>query len=146
MTRNTLRAFLVLLMASGSARAQEPFKAEVIERGKKATALVQTGVLWEGSAFCIDQTGLFVTTARVVHKALDVNAEIKLVLDTGSASERSLRASCYVAMTTSTLPCSRSTAGWPQRISRMSVTSWAHWPGRSGALDSPLWSWARTAI
>ncbi len=92
MTRNTLRALLVLLMASGSARSQEQFRAELIERGKKATALVQTGVLWEGSAFCIDKTGLFVTTAHVVHKALDVNAEIKLVLDTGSASERSLRA------------------------------------------------------
>ena len=65
-------AIAVLLFSIGSAAAQAQHKPEVIERGKKATALVEVETAKggaSGSAFCIDKSGLFITNAHVVRGA-----------------------------------------------------------------------------
>jgi hypothetical protein len=90
---HTFLAFLAgALLAATPGLAQ--IKPEVIERGKRATALVE--VITEkgqatGSAFCIDASGLFVTNAHVIAGS-GTGERIQLVLDIGKKSQRSLRA------------------------------------------------------
>ena len=88
---STLSA-LIVLCGSGSSLAQ--VKPEIIERGKKATALVELSNAsgWTGTAFCVDKSGLFLTNAHVVQKATKEAGTISLVLDVGQDTQRSLRA------------------------------------------------------
>ena len=64
--------FVILWPASG--RSEEPRGKDVVSLGKQATALVQVDSPRReegssGSAFCIDQSGLFITNAHVVGRA-----------------------------------------------------------------------------
>jgi len=81
-----------VLLSSTQAVAQP--RTEVIERGTKATALVlissPTG--WTGSAFCIDKSGLFITNAHVVEKALDGETQLHLMVNSGLTTRQVLRA------------------------------------------------------
>jgi WD40 repeat protein len=68
---------------------------EVIEKGKKATALVEVTTAQgevNGSAFCIDRSGLFITNAHVVSEAASIKNPVRLVIDIGQKSQRSLPA------------------------------------------------------
>jgi WD40 repeat protein len=84
---------LSLLIASPPTQAQH--QPEVIERGKKATALVEVATdrgEATGSAFCIDKSGLFITNAHVVGRAAEGKGQVRLVLDIGRKTQRSRRA------------------------------------------------------
>ncbi|MCW3098800.1 MAG: mucD 8 [Chthonomonadaceae bacterium] len=77
---------LLMLMAS-YCRADIP--PEVVVRAKQATALAEVdekdGVA-EGSAFCIDATGLFVTNAHVV-ESLEIGGKLTLMLRSGEKDQ-----------------------------------------------------------
>ena len=94
MSRYSSFAIGTLVVAIGCGDSFAQLAPEVIERGKKATALVElsNAAGWTGSAFCVDKSGLFLTNAHVVKNALDGNGTIKLVLDSGLDTERSVRA------------------------------------------------------
>jgi hypothetical protein len=67
---------------------------EIIQNAKQATALVEVddgdgGS--EGSAFCIDATGLFVTNAHVV-APLEVDGKLTLILRSGEKDQRTIAA------------------------------------------------------
>jgi S1-C subfamily serine protease len=84
----------VLLFMLGPAQGMAQLEPGMIEKGKKATVLVEgssTGG-WSGSAFCVDKSGLFLTNAHVASKAIDGPNEIHLVLDVGAATQRRVRA------------------------------------------------------
>jgi S1-C subfamily serine protease len=88
-------AFAILLVLWGSGPAAAQVKPEVIDRGKRAAALVEVahaGGVTLGSGFCIKQTGLFITTARVVERAVGKTSTVRLVVDIGSETQRVLRA------------------------------------------------------
>src|SRR5438132_6559356 len=94
MTRRASPGLGVLLVLLMSAPGLAQLKPEVIERGKKATALVvvSNAVGWTGSAFCVDPSGLFVTNAHVVERATEGGGSVRLVVDSGLATQQSLRA------------------------------------------------------
>ena len=86
-------AMALLLITGSPARGQQ--NTEVIERGKRATALVEVSLREgnaSGSAFCIDKSGLFITNAHVVSGANASAGGVHLVLDIGSQTQRSVRA------------------------------------------------------
>jgi WD40 repeat protein len=88
-------ALSVLIVLLGSASGHAQHKPEVIERCKKATALVEVATPEgeaTGSGFCIDRSGLFITNAHVVGKAADSRGQVRLVLDIGQKAQRSRRA------------------------------------------------------
>ena len=81
------------MIASTPLRAQH--KPEVIERGKRATALVEVKTTeggGSGSAFCIDKSGLFITNSHVVREAGQGKDDVRLVVDIGFKTQRSIRA------------------------------------------------------
>ncbi len=82
----TLAPILVCLLATVCSAAAE--NSQSIDRAKKATALVRVLTNGKpsgyGSAFCLDDLGLFVTNAHVA----DGKSEIDLVLDSGEISQR----------------------------------------------------------
>jgi Trypsin-like peptidase domain len=88
----------LVVLASATTTSFGQFKPEVIERGKKATALVEITTprgLATGSAFCVDRSGLFITNAHVVDAATGPQDSIRLVVDIGEKTQRSLRARVY---------------------------------------------------
>ncbi len=86
---------LVLLLLGAPELGAAPIKPEAVERGKKATALIEVSSTQgdsTGSAFCIHNSGLFITEASVV-KAADVKgARIRLVVDCGLPTQQILAA------------------------------------------------------
>jgi S1-C subfamily serine protease len=93
-TRGTAyRCAKVGLTISAPVRAQH--KPDVIERGKKATALVEVKTAEgaaSGSAFCIDNSGLFITNSHVVRGAGENKDDVRLVVDIGLKTQRRIRA------------------------------------------------------
>src|SRR4051794_38154049 len=91
------RLFLIfilptLIVRSRTAVAAQP--PEIIVNGKLATAFVRVpfrGGVSFGSAFCIHSLGFFVTNAHVVEHAT-LGTDVKLVLESGEASEQVLNA------------------------------------------------------
>jgi WD40 repeat protein len=84
---------LLALVASAPVRGQH--KPEVIEHGKKATALVEVRMAQgeaSGSAFCVDKSGLFITNAHVIGGAGEGKDNVRIVVDIGLKTQRSLRA------------------------------------------------------
>lgn len=79
-----------LFLVIDHVRAQQSITPEVIQRGKKATALVLDkegrGV---GTAFCIDAKGYFVTNSHVVK---DGDQGFSLILQSGEDSAQKLKA------------------------------------------------------
>src|SRR4051812_37291597 len=78
---------LTMLLLARPTQAQSRAKTDVVDRGKRATALVEvTSPRGEssGSAFCIDKAGLFVTNAHVVEDA----TRVRLVVDIGLKTQR----------------------------------------------------------
>jgi S1-C subfamily serine protease len=95
MTRRILPAFLIVPVVIGGAQALAQLTPELILKGKRATALVEVDLekgTGSGSAFCVDESGLFVTNAHVVDRAADKEAPVRLVLGIGSEDRRSLPA------------------------------------------------------
>lgn len=95
MLKFSVPAFSVLLLLVGTSPSQAQHKPEVIERGKKATALVEVVTAVgeaTGSAFCIDKSGLFITNSHVVRRAAKGKGGVRLVVDIGLKPQRSLRA------------------------------------------------------
>ncbi len=94
MTRRAFGLGTLLLLVTAAAPCRADLKPEVIERGTKATALVlissPTG--WTGCAFCIGKAGLFLTNAHVVEKATAGGSAIELLINSGLANQRVLRA------------------------------------------------------
>jgi hypothetical protein len=87
----TRLAILTLLLLARSAQAQTQAKPDVVDRGKKATVLVEVSTPRgdaSGTGFCIDKSGLFITNAHVVEDAV----RVRLVLDIGLKSQRNLSA------------------------------------------------------
>jgi hypothetical protein len=85
----------VVALLFGSAAALAQHKPEVIDRGKKATALVEVNTAdgaATGSAFCIDKSGLFITNAHVINDASERKGGVHLVIDIGLKTQRSVRA------------------------------------------------------
>lgn len=86
---NVIVAAVVLSQISRSS-AQQPIAPEVIQRGKKATALViDRGGRGIGTAFCVAASGYFVTSSHVVH---DRDKGFSLVLNAGDDNARKLDA------------------------------------------------------
>jgi hypothetical protein len=80
---------MLAVIGRGQARAQ--LAPEMIERGKQATALLEVTLAKgtaTGSAFCVDEAGLYVTNAHVVSDAVDEAGAVRLVLGIGSQAER----------------------------------------------------------
>ena len=94
MTRLKSLALGVVIVAIGLAASEVPTKPEIIERGKRATALVEvvtSAGRASGSGFCIDRSGLFITNAHVVDRASDGRGQVWLVVDIGRKTQRRLR-------------------------------------------------------
>jgi hypothetical protein len=94
MFRQLLFVFPIIWSCIGSTTVFAQVSPDVLERGKRATALVEVVTdkgQATGSAFCIDKTGLFVTNAHVIGGA-GVGDRIQLVLDIGRKTQRSVRA------------------------------------------------------
>lgn len=81
-----LVASCVLLASLAAARADE---AEVIERCKAATVLIDVPGFGTGSGFCIRDNGLFLSNAHVVED-VGVGGKVRLVLNSGEANEQVL--------------------------------------------------------
>ncbi len=95
MAKRGLQMFGLFLVVINAAPALAQLGPEIIRRGKRATALVEVtradgGA--HGSAFCVDEVGLYVTNAHVVSDALEEAGSVRLVLGIGSATERSVPA------------------------------------------------------
>jgi S1-C subfamily serine protease len=104
------RAFPVGAMALTLLSLPSPCEAqvsrrEIITRSKAATAFVEVvhprGKDF-GSAFCVDEPGLFITNAHVV-KAAKLEGPVKLVLHAGEEDQRIVTAKLYRLDTTSDL-------------------------------------------
>ncbi len=70
-------------------------REQVIDRGKRASALVQVAVGGDeisGSAFCIDKSGLFVTNAHVIEKLYEAPGRLRIVVDIGLPTQRAVDA------------------------------------------------------
>ena len=95
MSRSISRALAALLVVGGSGTCAAQLADDVVDRGKKATVLVQISHdtrVTLGSAFCIRKSGLFVTTAGVVEKAAIKGSVVRLVVDIGLKTQRAVRA------------------------------------------------------
>ncbi len=91
----TLRAstvLFVLFAATSQVTADDAknlTKAEIARLGKLATALVESERGSFGSAFCVHQSGLYITNSHVIQ---DATSEVSLVLNGGESDESRLRA------------------------------------------------------
>ena len=93
-------ALAILLLLVGSAPSRAQHKPEIIERGKKATALVEVVTAKgraTGSAFCVDKSGLFITNSHVVEGAAGSKGDVRAggrhrKKTDGLSGRRSLRA------------------------------------------------------
>lgn len=88
MFRTLCKAVIAALLAT-AATARPP--EDLIERVTEATAFVKRTPAGEGTAFCIDPAGLFVTNLHVVD-GVDLLATLPLVLDSGTPRERTVLA------------------------------------------------------
>jgi hypothetical protein len=89
---SVLLGVLVVTSSTTPGMAQPP--QETLARARKATAIVQVPNAgnWAGSGCCIDKSGLFVTSASVVAKAIEGRGVVRLVVDSGLRTERILPA------------------------------------------------------
>jgi hypothetical protein len=92
--RSLALGVLLIQIAAVSSMAQTVITPEGLDRGKRATALVEASAAEDvtGSAFCIDVSGLFITNDHVVAGALGGQSRIRLVLDIGLTTQRTLPA------------------------------------------------------
>lgn len=91
MTRPTSLALSLAILFLRAIPCLSDHTLEVVERGKKATALVEVTTARggaTGSGFCIDRSGLFITNAHVVRGGTSV----RLIIEIGQKSQRRLRA------------------------------------------------------
>ncbi len=80
-----LGALLLIGVPTSRCIAQVPAKAAIARKAKDATALVVVnGTFKQGTAFCIQETGFFLTNQHVVAAA----ANVKLVLNPGRKDAR----------------------------------------------------------
>src|SRR5438105_609767 len=95
MSKSTPAALAVLLVLCVADLIVAQIATERVELGKQATALVEVaGAQGQatGSAFCVDQSGLFITNAHVIEGAAGEEGRVRLVVDSGLATQRILPA------------------------------------------------------
>ena len=88
--RQTTRIALMFALVVFSTLCWADIPVEVVQRAKLATALVEVEMqedTGEGSAFCIDTSGLFVTNAHVVED-LRPGGKLMLVLHSGEPDQK----------------------------------------------------------
>lgn len=85
----TLPIFALFALMPLIALAQPP--DDLVERVTQATAFVKRTPAGEGTAFCIDPAGLFITNLHVVD-GVDLLATVPLVLDSGTPTARTVLA------------------------------------------------------
>jgi S1-C subfamily serine protease len=81
--------------ASNPKDVSDQVRERIIERGKRASALVEVSIPGHeisGSAFCIDKAGLFVTNAHVIEKLFQAMGRLQLVIDIGLNTQRTIPA------------------------------------------------------
>jgi S1-C subfamily serine protease len=81
--------------AARTKASEERPKEVVVGLGKRASALVEISFprgKVSGTAFCIDKSGLFVTNSHVVEMLAEVQGDLRLVLDIGLNTQRSVSA------------------------------------------------------
>lgn len=78
-----------------TARLCADFDRHIIKAGKQATALVDAGNHGAGSAFCIDEIGLYVSNHHVV-QSIPSNTTVKIVLNAGTETEKVLDAQIII--------------------------------------------------
>src|SRR5436190_21803962 len=92
MARRQIRWFWLIILMLLAHRCVADVTPDVVERGKKATALVEVeGGRGFGTAFCIDPAGYFVTNEHVA-SALGGGKRLALVLNPGEKNQRVLSA------------------------------------------------------
>jgi S1-C subfamily serine protease len=95
MTRRSVSAYSLMLHVTGSAQALAQLAPEMIERSKRATALVEVAHAKgsaTGTAFCVDESGLYITNAHVIRGAVNEEGAMRLILGIGSKNQRSVPA------------------------------------------------------
>jgi S1-C subfamily serine protease len=81
--------FLVIVLSLFTAASQAQLPIEAVQRTKQATAFVTVELadgVAEGSAFCIDASGLFVTNAHVVEDQKP-GGRLTLILHSGEGDQ-----------------------------------------------------------
>jgi serine protease Do len=78
-------SLFILALSLSTARAAD--RAEIVRRGKAATALVDVASREFGTAFCVDAAGYFITNAHVVERAGN-GQTVSMVLEPGEATQR----------------------------------------------------------
>jgi len=92
MRRRLLLACWVVTIMAMTALCRADVSAEIVEQGKKATALVELpGGQGYGTAFCIQTAGLFVTNAHVTH-VRGADKRLTLVLNPGENNQTTVTA------------------------------------------------------
>lgn len=86
MLRNSLVGSLAVAFSLVPLAASADIPPEVVQRCKRATALIRVGEESEGTAFHIGN-GIFITNHHVVEDA-GKDAQVKLVLDAGESTQR----------------------------------------------------------
>lgn len=108
----TLRSVGLLLCGlfffSPAHAADTPTQAELANRGKAATALVEckTNRVGHGTAFCVHPAGLFLTNDHVVCVDGQPGA-VTLILDSGQKDQRVVRAQVLRRDADQDWPCCR---------------------------------------
>ncbi|HKS16996.1 MAG TPA: serine protease, partial [Planctomycetota bacterium] len=84
-------AFLPLWAGAAVGAQQAPTEAEIVQKGKACTALVEVaeGRGGYGSAFCIDARGFYVSNAHVVPST---DATLNLILNPGEKQQKKVAA------------------------------------------------------
>ncbi len=83
--------WVLLMLLPGGLLPCARVRADVVEQGKRATALVDLGERGSGSAFCIDPAGLFVTNWHVVADR-EHGETVKVVMEGGQPDQKAFEA------------------------------------------------------
>ena len=88
-----LPALLLVLLFAETGISEKLSSKQISELGKRSTALVEIGGQRKssGSAFCVDETGLFLTNAHVV-KDVGKGKTVRLVVEPGEKAQQILTA------------------------------------------------------
>ncbi len=92
-TRWLIPALLLVLLFADTGISEKLSPKQISEIGKRSTALVEVGEMKRssGSAFCVDETGLFLTNAHVV-KDVGKGKTVRLVVEPGEKAQQILTA------------------------------------------------------
>jgi len=89
MTKTALRTFFTLFLMTTLSFCRADIPAGVVAQSKKATVLAEAGGAAEGTAFCVDAGGFFVTNAHVIEGSGGV---VNLVFYPGEKNQETVKA------------------------------------------------------